>query len=68
MTDLKAQFEQAAKDIKELVPPIMEHSRELQMDPEHLAKHQWLKYLKLTPKSEQVWDENRRLIPKPAAS
>jgi nitrite reductase (cytochrome c-552) len=54
-------------DIKELVPPIMEHSRELQMDPEHLTKHQWFKYLKLTPKSPQIWDENRRLVPKPAA-
>ena len=57
-----------AGDIKTLVPPIMEHSRKLQMDPEHLASHQWFKYLKLTPKSEQIWDENRRLIPKPAAS
>jgi nitrite reductase (cytochrome c-552) len=45
----------------------MEHSRELQMDPEHLTKHQWFKYLKLTPKSPQIWDENRRLVPKPAA-
>ena len=60
--------EALSKDIKELVPPIMKHSRELQMDPEHLASHQWLKYLKLTPKAEKVWEGNKRLVPKPAAS
>lgn len=56
-----------AKDIKELVPPILEHSRKLQMDPQHLASHPWLAYLKPFPQTAQVWDENRRLIPKPAA-
>jgi nitrite reductase (cytochrome c-552) len=46
----------------------MEHSRELQMDPEHMASHKWFQYLKVTPKSPQIWEENRRLVPKPAAS
>jgi nitrite reductase (cytochrome c-552) len=60
--------EALSKDIKELVPPIMKHSRELQMDPEHMASHEWFKYLKLTPKAEKVWEGNKRLVPKPAAS
>jgi nitrite reductase (cytochrome c-552) len=55
-------------DIKELVPPILYHSRELQMDPEHMASHEWFKYLKLTPKAEKVWEGNKRLIPAPATS
>jgi len=50
------------------VPPILYHSRELQMDPEHMASHEWFKYLKLTPKAEKVWEGNKRLIPAPAAS
>jgi len=56
-----------AKDIKTLVPPILEHSRKLQMDPRHLESHPWLRYLKPLPQAAQVWDENRRLIAKPAA-
>jgi nitrite reductase (cytochrome c-552) len=60
--------EALSKDIKELVPPIMEHSRELQMDPEHMASHEWFKYLKVTPKAEKIWEGNKRLVPKPAAS
>jgi nitrite reductase (cytochrome c-552) len=60
--------EALSKDINELVPPILNHSRELQMDPEHLASHKWLQYLKLTPKAEKVWEGNKRLIPAPAAS
>jgi hypothetical protein len=31
-------------------PPIMEHSRELQMDPEHMASHKWFKYLRSRPR------------------
>ena len=58
--------EALSQDIKELVPPIMEHSRELQMDPEHMASHKWFKYLKVTPKAERIWDENKRI--KPVAS
>jgi nitrite reductase (cytochrome c-552) len=57
-----------SKDIKELVPPIMKHSRELQMDPAHMASHQWFQYLKLTPKAEKIWEGNKRLVPAPAAS
>jgi nitrite reductase (cytochrome c-552) len=57
-----------AGDIKVIVPPIMKHSRELQMDPAHLASHPWLKYLPLTPKSEKIWEENRRLVPAAAAN
>lgn len=60
--------EALSRDIKELVPPILYHSRELQMDPEHMASHNWFKYLQITPKTEQIWDENRRLIPAPAKS
>ncbi|MDP3430738.1 MAG: ammonia-forming cytochrome c nitrite reductase subunit c552, partial [Desulfomicrobium sp.] len=55
-------------DINELVPPSLKHSRDLQMDPEHLASHKWLQYLKLTPKAEKVWEGNKRLIPAPASS
>ncbi len=55
--------EALSQDIKELVPPIMEHSRELQMDPEHMASHKWFKYLKVTPKAERVWTENKTSKP-----
>lgn len=61
-----AQFttaEYLAGDIKELVPPILYHSRELQMDPEHMASHTWFKYIPILPKAEKVWDGNKRLIP-----
>ncbi|MDY0275404.1 MAG: ammonia-forming cytochrome c nitrite reductase subunit c552 [Desulfomicrobium sp.] len=60
--------EAMSKDIKELVPPILYHSRELQMDPKHMESHVWFKYIDLMPKAEQIWDENRRLIPKPENS
>ena len=52
-----------SKDIKELVPPIMEHSRKLQQSPEHLASHKWLTYLPLKPKADLMWDKNKRIIP-----
>ena len=55
-------------DIRTLVPPIPKHSRELQMDPAHMASHPWFRYLKVTPKAQQIWDGNKRLIPAPAAS
>ena len=57
-----------AGDIKQIVPPIMKHSRELQMDPAHMASHKWFQYLKLTPKAEKIWEGNKRLVPAPAAS
>lgn len=58
------------KPTKELVPPILKHSRELQMDPEHLKKHIWTKYLKPLPKAQRVWDGQTKLVssaPAPAA-
>lgn len=55
-------------DIRTLVPPILKHSRELQMDPAHMASHPWFRYLKVTPKARQVWDGNKRLIQAPAES
>jgi len=48
------------------VPPILHHSRELQMDPEHMKSHPWLKYLPVTPKAPKIWEGNKRLIPAPA--
>lgn len=50
-----------AGDIKDIVPPIMKHSRKLQQDPEHLKSHRWLSYLPLLPKSDQVWKLDRRV-------
>ncbi|MFH1915510.1 MAG: ammonia-forming cytochrome c nitrite reductase subunit c552 [Pseudomonadota bacterium] len=55
-------------DIKELVPPILEHSRKLQQSQEHLDSHAWFKYLPLLPEKELMWDENKRLIPPPSGS
>jgi len=57
--------EALSKDIRQLVPPIREHSRVLQMNPEHMKSHAWFKYLKTTPKAAQIWDENKRLVPLP---
>ncbi len=45
-----------AGDIKTIVPPILEHSRKLQQDPEHLATNPWLKILPVLPKADRVWD------------
>lgn len=42
-------------DIKTIVPPILEWSRELQMDQGNLDKHVWTKYLPLLPKADQIW-------------
>ena len=50
-------------DIKEIVPPIKEHSRKLQQDREHLDSHPWLGYLPLLPEADLVWDLNRRVGP-----
>lgn len=59
-------------DIKTLVPPILRHSRELQMKPEHMKSHAWLKYIPLVPKAAKVWDGNKRIgaapAPAPAAA
>ena len=48
-------------DIHEIVPPIEEHSRKLQMSREHLDSHEWLGYLPLFEEAEQIWDLNRRI-------
>ncbi|MBF0101439.1 MAG: ammonia-forming cytochrome c nitrite reductase subunit c552 [Desulfobacterales bacterium] len=50
-----------AGDIKQLVPPMMKHSRKLQQDPEHLNTHKWFKYLQLLPKAEKMWDGQTKL-------
>lgn len=55
-------------DIKELVPPILEHSRKLQQSPEHMASHKWFKYIPLLPEKEMIWDSNKRLVPPAAGS
>ncbi|HBE93995.1 MAG TPA: ammonia-forming cytochrome c nitrite reductase subunit c552 [Desulfovibrio sp.] len=53
-------------DIRQIVPPILNHSRLLQQDPEHMKTHKWFKYIPTLPKAEKVWDVQTRLIPPPA--
>ncbi|WP_243438909.1 ammonia-forming cytochrome c nitrite reductase subunit c552 [Fundidesulfovibrio soli] len=48
-------------DVKTLVPPILEWSRKMQMDPENLKKYTWTTYLKALPKADQVWDGDKKL-------
>ncbi len=43
-------------NIKEIVPPILTLSRELQQDPEFMKTHQWLEYLPVLPKAEKYWE------------
>ena len=50
-----------AGDIKQIVPPILKHSRKLQQDPEHMKTHQWFKYIPVLPAANQVWDVQKRL-------
>ena len=50
-------------NIHELVPPILEWSREMQMEQENLDKHVWTRYLKLIPKAEKMWDGQKRIRP-----
>ncbi|GAB6059100.1 ammonia-forming cytochrome c nitrite reductase subunit c552 [Desulfonatronum parangueonense] len=52
-------------DIKDIVPPIKEHSRKLQQSQEHLDSHTWLGYLPLLPEADLVWDLNRRVNAQP---
>ena len=49
------------RPIKELVPPIMEHSRKLQQSQAHLDSHIWLKYLPKLPEADLVWDGYKRV-------
>jgi nitrite reductase (cytochrome c-552) len=48
-------------DIKTLVPPILEWSREMQMNPENLKKYTWTTYLTPLPKTPKVWDGQKKL-------
>lgn len=48
-------------DIYEVVPPIEEHSRKLQMSQEHLDSHKWLGYLPRFEEAELIWDLNKRV-------
>jgi nitrite reductase (cytochrome c-552) len=48
-------------DIYEVVPPIKEHSRKLQMSQEHLDSHKWLQYLPKFEEADLVWDLNKRV-------
>jgi len=50
-----------AGDIKQIVPPILKHSRKLQQDPEHMKSHKWLKSLPVLPAANQVWDVQKKL-------
>ncbi len=50
-----------AGDIKDIVPPILEHSRKLQQDPEHMKSHKWLTYLPVLPEAGLVWEGNVRV-------
>ncbi len=48
-------------DVKTLVPPLLEWSRVMQMDPENLKKHKWTNTLTPLPKTAQVWDGQKKL-------
>lgn len=48
-------------NITDLVPPILEWTREMQMKPENLQKHVWTKYLKPLPDVPRMWDGQNKL-------
>jgi nitrite reductase (cytochrome c-552) len=48
-------------DIYDIVPPIKEHSRKLQMSQEHLDSHKWLQYLEKYEEADLIWDLNKRV-------
>ncbi len=50
-----------AGDIKDIVPPILHHSRKLQQDPEHMKTHKWFEYIPILPEAGRVWDGQKRL-------
>ncbi len=56
-----------AGDIKQIVPPILEHSRKLQQSAEHLQSHKWLSYLPKFPEADLVWNLNKRVEGTPEA-
>ncbi len=43
------------QDIMTLVPPIVENSRKLQQDPNHLRSHVWLNLLPVLPAADLYW-------------
>ncbi len=49
------------KPVKELVTPIMEHSRKLQQSQTHLDSHPWLGYLPLLPEADLIWNGYKRV-------
>ncbi len=51
-------------DIYAIVPPILEHSRELQQSQEHLDTHKWLKLLPKLPDVPIQWDGFQRISQK----
>ncbi len=48
-------------DIHTLVPPLLEWSREMQMDPANLEKHVWTRYLKPLPATKRVWEGQNKV-------
>ncbi len=54
-------------NIKDIVPPILNHSRKLQQSAEHLASHKWLSYLPQFPESDLIWNLNKRVAGTPEA-
>ncbi len=51
-------------DVKDIVPPILEHSRKLQQSQEHLNSNPWLKLLPVLPPAEKVWDGQNKVSAK----
>jgi nitrite reductase (cytochrome c-552) len=48
-------------DIRQIVPPILEWSREKQMDKAALESHVWTRYLPQLPKTELMWKQQEKL-------
>ena len=53
--------EELEGDIKEIVPPIEEHSRKLMMSEEHLQTHDWFEYLDVAPEEPRTWELNEKV-------
>ena len=48
-------------NIRDLVPPLREWSRAMQMDQENLDKHTWTRYLKPLKKAPLMWEGQERV-------
>ncbi|MDR2050358.1 MAG: ammonia-forming cytochrome c nitrite reductase subunit c552 [Deltaproteobacteria bacterium] len=48
-------------DIKKIVPPLLEWSREKQMDKAALESHVWTRYLPLLPKADLMWKQQEKI-------